>query len=110
MAVTHGSGLIPFLPDSWDPYDSEHVWVCWADVLDGASIASSTWVVPANWTTSDEQVSQTVSDEDGVSRTGCNGVKLATTETRGVYAIANRVVLSDGRQYERSLKIKVAQQ
>lgn len=106
MIVHHGT-RIPSFTEKWDPSDREYVWICWAEKLDGASITLSEWTIPANWTSSDTLTDQTVADEDGTNFTSCNGNLLSTTEDFGDFVITNKITLSDGREYERSVTIQV---
>lgn len=107
MPVVHKGKRTPEFREKWDPSDREYVWFCWADKLDGATIVTSEWTLPANWTSSATQIDQSVTDEDGVVRSNCNGNQLSTTETFGDFTVTNKVTLSDGRIYERSVIVPV---
>lgn len=102
--ITHDGKGIPAFEQGWDTSDQEWLWVSWASVLDGESISTSVWTLPTGWTNEDALVNQTVV-EDGVSYTNSNGVLLSTTASPGLYEIANKVTLSDGRVYERSVRV-----
>ena len=107
MIIAHGSNSIPKLPNKWDPDEIDRVWFSWSELLNGATISDSTWLLPGGWVSSGEQVSQSVSDSLGNVYTDANSVILETSNRSGLYTITNRVVLSDGRQYDRSVIIDV---
>jgi hypothetical protein len=109
MTVQHKGVLVPVFPERWDPADEAYIWVCWEDILEGASILTSVWTMPSNWTQSDPLEDQTVSDEGGVDRLNCNGVFATTSETSGIYQITNTVTLSGSptRTYKRSVSVEV---
>lgn len=110
--ITHSGRAIPVFPERWDPADKEWVWVAWDNLLDGATISTSTWTLPTGWTEHDAVTSQTVTDEDGNSYTAANGALISNTSAAAGarVEVANAVALSDGREYERSVSIVVAQQ
>lgn len=113
--ITHTGRSIPVFPERWDPSDKEWVWVAWDNVLDGATISTSTWALPDGWTEHDSKTGQAVTDKAGNSYAAVNGVLLSSPGAVAGSAssrieIANKVVLSDGREYERSVSIVVAQQ
>lgn len=95
------------LYDRWDPFDVDYVWIAWDEILRGATISDSEWIAPAVWTIAAEHVSASVTDEDGNTYDAVNGALLSTTATAGRHKISNRVSLSDGRQYERTVIIVV---
>ncbi len=107
MTTSHKSGAVPYFKERWDPQDKEYIWICWADILEGASISTSVWAVPTNWTSHSELDDQTVADEAGTNRLNCNGILTSTTETSGEHVFANKVTLSDSRVYERSVTVEV---
>lgn len=99
----------PQLDDFWDTYDQDYIWVAWDEVLRGATISDSAWVIPASWTNHAEQQSASVTDEDGNAYEAANGVLLSTTAVSGRHRISNRIMLSDDRQYERTIIVVVRQ-
>ena len=103
-----GTGPAPFRND-WDPSDVEYVWIAWDDILRGATISDSSWTVPTGWTVEAEQMNAAVTDDDGNSYSAANGALLSTTATKGRHVFTNHVVLSDGREYERSVAVSVRQ-
>lgn len=105
--ITHDSSSIPTLPARWDPQDRDWIWIGWANVLEGASISTSVWTLPTGWTSHSTLTNQNVEDEDGVTHANANGVELSTSNTEGLYVIANKVTLSDGRILERSVRLHV---
>lgn len=107
--ISHDNKTTPKLETFWDTSDREFVWFGWSQSLRGSSIVSSDWVVPANWTIHAEQTNVSVIDDDGTTHTNSCGVLLSTTETKGTFLIKNKIVLADGREYERSVKVKVKQ-
>lgn len=109
--IKHNGQDIPTFTQRWDPFDKDWIWVAWDDVLDGATISSSTWVMPDGWASHDTRQGQTVEDVHGTQYTAANAVLTSNPDAdAGEYTFANRVVLSDGREYERSATVKVAQQ
>jgi len=110
MALHHNGLRIPTLPEKWDPSDVDWVWMSWADVLRGASLLTSNWVVPTGWTVGQTLVNQTVVDSDGTSYANANGALLSTTAGPGLFSISNIVTLSDGRSIERSFTVVVENQ
>ena len=110
MAVTHDGKKIPKFTDSWDTDTQEWVTVAWdEDVACHGSIvnASSTWVLPANWTEISAQEDVPVTDCDGTNYTHANQALLSTTETTGTFIITNRVQFTDLTILDRSVKITV---
>lgn len=104
----HDSNSIPIFNEAWDPGDNDWVWIGWADVLDGAAIATSTWTLPTGWTNHAELTNQTTQDPDDVSYTNCNGVRTSNSSaTAGLYTFTNVVTLTDSRSYSRSVKVRV---
>ena len=110
--ITHTGRQIPVFPERWDPSDKDWVWVAWDNVLSGASITSSTWTLPDGWTVSDTNTSQAVTDEDGNSYSAANGALISNPDAviGARVEIANKVVLSDGREYERGFALVVGEQ
>lgn len=110
--VIHTGRNIPTLLDGWDSSDKDWVWVVWDSVLDGATITASTWTLPNGWTEHSTKQSQSVTDENSTSYTSANGVLTSNPEalTGSLSVFANKVVLSDGREYERSVSVVVVQQ
>lgn len=109
MPITHNGLRIPAFSQRWDPSDKEWVWVCWDSILRGSSIATSNWTLPAGWTSHSTLTDQTVTDEDDVAHAHSNAVLTSTTEAAGLFILANRVTLADGRVYERSVTVVVEQ-
>lgn len=105
--IVHPGTAPQALYERWDPYDIEYVWIAWDGMLDGATISTSTWVLPTGWTLVAAQMAASVTDEDGNTYAAANGALLSTTTTSGRHTISNRTTLSDGRQYERSMIIVV---
>ena len=114
MPTQHKGLIVPAFAARWDPSDAEYVWVCWEDILNGASILTSTWTLPSsgNWVNGGELVDQSVQDDAGTTRANCNGVHLSTSDTSGEHTVTNRVTLSGSpqRTLERSVKIVIAAQ
>lgn len=110
--ITHDGFVIPVFPQRWDPFDKAWVWFAWDGLLDGAAVTSSAWVIPSGWTQSQTQMAQPVTDEYGAAYTAANGVLLSNpSATAGLsVTVTNQVVLSDGRQYERSVVLVVGNQ
>ncbi len=108
--LIHLSRGIPEFDARWDPSDDDYVWMCWNAALEGASISSSTWTVPAGWTATGEQTAQPVTDDDNVTHQNCNGVRLTNTDAEAgtVHTMTNTVALSDGRDLSRSIKLRIA--
>ena len=108
--VTHDGSKIPRLEDSWDSDNIEWVTVVWdEDVACHGTMTptSSTWVLPANWTSSDENEDVPVTDCEGTTYDHANQILLSTTETEGIFTITNRVTFQDTTQLDRSVKIRV---
>ena len=108
--IVHNNIDIPSLEERWDPSDQRFINIAWDNVLNGRTIVSSTWIVPTGWTKGTEQISQTVTDDEGNTYTAVNRVYLSTVQVRGAYTINNRVVLSGaspGEQFNRSVRIHV---
>ena len=107
MIVVHSGSAVPALARKWDPDEIDRVWFAWGDVLKGATISTSSWLLPGGWSGAGEQTSQSVTDSDGNEYSSANSVMLTASNRSGKYTITNRVVLSDGRQYDRSVTIDV---
>ena len=108
--VTHDGSKIPKFSDVWDPDNVEWVTIVWdEDVACHGDIAnaSSTWILPDNWTSSDADEDVPVTDCDGTTYNHANRNFLSTTETTGTFIITNRVTFQDLTQLDRSVKIKV---
>lgn len=106
MIYHRGRGVPNFL-ERWDPSDSGWVWFCWTEIVGTASITLSEWTLPAGWTSEDEETGQTYRDAAGTDHADSNGILLSTTATSGQHTVANKVTLSDGRVFERSVSILV---
>lgn len=110
--ISHDGRFIPTLVQRWDPADKDWLWMAWDGVLNEASITASTWTLPSGWTAHETRMARAVVDEAGNSYAAANGV-LTSNPDAAVgerVEIANKVVLSDGREYERSVAIVVDQQ
>lgn len=105
--IIHTGTAVPLLVELWDPSDIDYIWFAWDDKLNGASISDSEWAVPADWTVVSMQLDASVTDDDGVSYDHANAALLSTTKIRGSHIVSNKVTLSDGRVFERSVKVKV---
>lgn len=108
MAIRHNGKSAPELPEAMDPSDDDVFWVSWTDKLNGETIASSTWQVPATFTASNEQENTTVTDDAGVEYADANSVQLSTTETDGRHRITNQITTSGGRTLNRGFYVAVA--
>lgn len=106
MAISHNGKQAPQLPEDMNPGDTDTFYISWTDKLNGATISSSTWTIPANFTevSAATNISVTAS---GTTYNDCNSVDLSTTETSGTYKITNNCTFSDGRVIKRSFKITV---
>lgn len=110
MILHDGQGA-PTFEEQWDPADRAYVWVCWDDLLEGATIATSNWQVPSNWTEDLPLVAQTVQGNDGTQYVNCNGIRLKSGNTYSeIVRVTNAVTFSDGREFERSVKLDVRDQ
>lgn len=107
--IVHDGSASPAFEDRWDTFDIDYVWVAWDELLRGATITDSEWVVPDGWTVVAEQQDASVTDSDGNTYDAANGALLSTTATTGRHKISNRVTLSDDRQYERTVIVVVRQ-
>jgi len=102
------AGKVPAFKHGWRPYDVDWVWFCWDAVLSGASIDKSVWLVPSGWTVLEQETSVAVqSFETGAEYAVANAALVSVSEVVGAYRIANRVELSDGRKYERSVGVSI---
>lgn len=109
--IVHNGIDIPSFDERWERNESRFINMAWDNVLNGRTIVSSTWTVPAGWTKGTEQTSQSVTDEDGTEWSATNRVYLSTIHSRGVYKITNTVVLSGaspGEKLVRSVYIHIA--
>lgn len=107
--IEHDGKRIPVFNEAWDPSDKEHVWIDWEDLSYGAAIVESTWTLPNGWVGDQELVGQTVVDLKGNQYNLANGISLSTTLASGTYEFANKVVFPGPRQYERSVKLVIAE-
>lgn len=110
MPITHAGDEVPTFDERMDPSDIETFWISWAGKLGGASIQASTWVMPDGFTELEAFEDQSVSDADSNTYNNANGVRVSTTKTTGKHMLTNRVTLSDGRRYDRSAYVLIAQQ
>lgn len=104
---THNSRSIPLLRQALDPFDIDWVWAVWSDKIGEAEIANSDWILPDGWEAVAYQQAAQVQVED-VMYEQANAVLVNNNEARkGKYEISNRIVLVDGRQFERSCYVWV---
>lgn len=110
--IVHDGHSIPTFPDGWDPNDQDWIWFVWDDLMLGAAITGSTWVLPDGFTEVQAKTSQSVVDYNGVKYHYTNGILLSVDSTAdGTFStISNQVILSDGRKYERSVRIVLVNQ
>lgn len=111
-AIIHDGERVPAFDEAWDVYDIDWVWFAWDDVLDGATIATSVWVTPDGWTLEQQSDDTAVTDGAGVTYSHANGARFtaASAEPGRRAVIANRVTISDGRAFERSVAVLLAEQ
>ena len=110
MAVIHNGREAPLLPGAMNPDDAETFFISWEDRLNGSSITSSAWVLPAGFTEVSDETDTTATEvEDGVTtiHLNCNGVTVTTTQTEGVFEFDNVSGFADGRSLTRGLKVRV---
>lgn len=84
--------------------------VCWADWLDGDTIASVTWTVQSGLTKDSQSVNASPVTIDGTAH-AANTVATAWLSggTAGqTYSVACRVVTAGGRTDERTFRVRVA--
>lgn len=110
MPITHAGDEAPTFTERMDPSDIETFWIAWGGKLGGSTIQTSTWVLPDGFTELEAFEDQSVLDSDGNTYNNANGVRVSTTNTVGRYMLTNRVVLADGRRYDRSAYVIIAQQ
>lgn len=103
----HDGISLPTLEQSLDPFDIEWLGVVWDHRICDATIEESTWTIPPEWVPVSYIQSSPVSI-DGVAYEALNAVMVDVNNAPvGRYIVSNQVRLSDGRQFERSFKIKI---
>lgn len=103
----HDGVSIPTLAQSLDPFDIEWLGVVWDERLCDATIETSTWTIPPEWAPVSYAQGATVSI-GGVDYQAVNAIMVDINNAPvGRYVVSNQVTLSDGRQFERSFKIKI---
>lgn len=106
---SHDGVAVPTLQQSLDPFDIEWLAVVWDERICEASITQSTWTIPGAWTAIN-YASSAPATINGVSYASVNAVLVDINNApTGRYEVSNQVVLSDGRQFERSFKISIKQ-
>jgi len=107
MVVVHDSNIIPEI--AWDESDKDFLWFVWDEVLHGSSLATSTWTIPAGWTSHSVQFNASVTDpQTGKVYNSANSIFLSTGgAASGIYQIKNNVVLADSREYSRTVTINI---
>lgn len=106
--IIHNGKTTPRFRELWNPNDVDRLYFSWDDMLNGATIVSSSWTVPTDWTKSAEQTDIIADDEDGTRYSHVNSVLLATTAALGTEVeIGNTVVFNDGRSLTRNVRILV---
>lgn len=90
-----------------DPYDTEWVVFAWDERIADATVIASDWVLPSDWnlvrTAQNQEISARGRDFQSVNA----ALVDVNNAAAGRYVLSNRVSLSDGRQYERSVKIRI---
>ena len=73
MAISHNGKQAPQLPEDMNPGDTDTFYMSWTDKLSGATISSSTWTIPANFTevSAATNISVTAS---GTTYENCNSI------------------------------------
>jgi len=106
MAISHNGKEAPKLPEDMHSGDTDTFYISWTEKLNGATISSSTWTIPANFTevSAATDVSVTASS---TTYADCNSIDLSTTETSGTFTITNNCTFSDSRVIKRSFKITI---
>lgn len=90
-----------------DPYDTEWVVFAWDNRIADAAVISSEWVVPTDWNLVRTAQNQEISAR-GREFQSVNAALVDVNNAQpGRYVVSNRVHLSDGRQFERSVKIQI---
>lgn len=108
MAVIHKGDETPILPEIMNPNDMERIYTSWTNKLNGATITSSTWIIPSNFTQVSAIENGSVTDSrTNTTYTDVNGILLSTTEKKGIYLISNRVTMSDGRTITKSFYLPI---
>lgn len=106
MAISHNGKQAPQLPEDMNPGDTDTFYISWTDKLGGATISSSTWTIPANFTEVSAATNISVTAR-GTTYNDCNSIDLSTTETSGTHLITNNCTFSDGRVIKRSFKVNI---
>jgi hypothetical protein len=106
MAVTHTGQSPAALTEYMNPNDTDTFWMSWTDKLNGETISTSTWILPAGFTEVSDTSDGTVT-EDGTTYDDANSVTLSTTNTKGKHTIFNEIVTSGGRTIRRGIIITI---
>lgn len=90
-----------------DPYDTEWIIFAWDERIADANVTSSEWVVPSEWNLVRTAQNQEISARGRAFQSVNAALVDVNNAVAGRYVVSNRVHLSDGRQFERSVKIKI---
>jgi hypothetical protein len=96
MALIHNGKKAPTLTRSLAPGEADTFYVSWEQDLEGDTIASSSWEIPADFTEVGTQTDIVVT-EKGIDYANSNEILLSTTLTSGTHLIQNRIVTGSGR-------------
>ena len=107
MIVEHDGTCVPMLPARWKQSQKDWLWFVWDDLLNGVSIIVSTWDIPDGWQAMAEKVDTVVVDDAGNEYSHANAQLLTFTGDPGSYIVSNNVMMSDGREYERAIRVVV---
>lgn len=94
------------LTEYMNPNDTDTFWMSWTDKLNGETISTSTWVLPANFTEVSATTNGSVT-EDGTTYNDANSVTISTTETKGKHLIFNEITTSASRTIRRGFLITI---
>lgn len=104
----HDGVITPVFKQRWDAGDEDWVWVAWDDLVRGASLSFSEWLLPDGWEVRGENHAAMVTDDvSGRSFSVANAVLLSVAPVEGLYQLVNRVEFDDGRKYQRGVGIEV---
>lgn len=94
------------LDEYMNPNDVDTFWVSWTDKLNGESISTSDWIIPAGFT---EEATTSGGEvvESGTTYADANSITLSTSLTRGRYMIRNEITTSGGRTLRRGFIVSI---
>ena len=104
--ATHTGTEPAELTEYMNPSDTDTFWMSWTDKLNGETISTSTWILPAGFTEVADTTNGTVT-ENGTTYNDANSVTLSTTLTKGKHLISNEITTSGSRKIRRGFNVTI---